>query len=356
MITGHRILRWVFAPLALLFGLGVALRNVFYRTGFFQGVRFSIPVISVGNLAVGGAGKTPHVEYLIRLLRPYVHVGVLSRGYGRSTTGFLVVNSGHQSSDAGDESLMYARKYRDVLVAVSESRSGGIPLMMQQRPGTQVILLDDAFQHRSVTPHSSLLLTEYQDPFYKDWLMPVGRLREWRSAYRRADLLIVTKCAPDLATEERDRITAALKPLPHQSVYFTTYGYRPIYPMYPPATPVSLNAELSVLLVSGIARTEYLMEYVSAHVGHVDLLPFGDHHDYSETDLAVIASRYGYLPGEQKIILTTEKDAVRLERHGNQILQLGLPVYILPVEVAFLFGQGPVFDEQIKQVLLDFKV
>jgi tetraacyldisaccharide 4'-kinase len=355
MITEHKWLRWFFFPLALLFGIVVGLKNLCYQTGILHSVRFNIPVINVGNLTVGGSGKTPHIEYLIRMLQEYLRIAVLSRGYGRHTTGFQFVVPSQYSTEAGDESLMYARKYPSVKVAVSESRSVGIPYLLQAHPDLQLILLDDAFQHRSVAPHLNILLTDYSAPFYDDWLMPVGRLREWRSGYHRADIVIVTKCPPDLQKSERLAILTKLQLGHDQSAYFTSLRYRLPYGMYDSSQRLELTPGISVLLVCGIARKEPLVEYVSSHAGVVDILSFGDHHEYSFTDIEVISSRFTHLPGTQKVIITTEKDAVRLEVFGDVIIQRTLPVYVLPVEVIFLFDDSPAFASHIKSFLLNIK-
>jgi len=352
----HFLLRWMLFPLSLLFGLAVALKNVMYRVGLLSGVRFDIPVVSVGNLTVGGAGKTPHVEYLVRLLRPYVRTSVMSRGFGRQSSGFRLVHPGDQSTAVGDEPLIFARKYRDVLVSVSESRSLGIPRLLQHHPELQVILLDDAYQHRSVSPHINILLTEYAAPFYKDWLMPTGALREWRGGYHRADIIIVTKCPVDLSDEARVKMLTHIRPGTHQRVFFSAYKYHVPYAMYSPGSRIELSADLSVLLVCGIAKTDYLYQYVQGRSGIVDLMQFEDHHDYNQSDLDLINMRFENLPGEKKIVLTTEKDAVRLERFGTEITAAGLPLFLLPVEVVFLFDEGGAFNAHMHQLLLDFKI
>ena len=193
--------RVLLAPLTVLYGLGVSLRSLFYTSGVLKHTTFSLPIISVGNLSVGGAGKTPHVEYLVQLLKDYVHVATLSRGYKRKTKGFLLVHPHQSATQVGDEPLQYKRKYPDVTVAVGENRSLAIPEMLQHAPQTQVILLDDAFQHIAIRPSLNILLTEHGQLFTDDFLLPSGRLREWRSAYERADTIIVSKCPPDLPEE-----------------------------------------------------------------------------------------------------------------------------------------------------------
>ena len=350
------LLKILLFPFSLLFGMGVALKNLLYRTRMLNSVKFSVPVIGIGNLSIGGTGKTPHVEYLIRLLRPYLRTAVVSRGYGRKTSGFILVAPQHMSSDVGDEPLIYARKYRDVAVAVSESRSVGIPMLMQQRPGVQVMLLDDAFQHRSVTPYLNILLTEYGHPYFRDWLLPSGRLREWPVGAYRADLVIVTKCPLDLSEQARDTFLSKMRPAANQAVYFSGYRYHQPYAMYPPSPAIGLRDLESALIICGIARPDALFDYIASEVENVDMSSFEDHHVYQSEDLQLLETRFRNLPGERKVILTTEKDAVRLEPFGAFIKSHQLPVYILPIEVVFLFDRGPDFDRQIRQFLLAFRV
>jgi tetraacyldisaccharide 4'-kinase len=355
-MVDHWLLRVLLIPVSLLFGLAAAMKNILYRIGVFNSIRFDVPIIAVGNLSVGGAGKTPHVEYLLRLLSPYVKAAVMSRGYGRDTSGFILVSPGHQSDQSGDEPLIYARKFKDLPVAVSESRSVGIPLLLQHHPATQVVVLDDAYQHRSVHPYVNILLTEYGDPYYQDWLLPVGRLREWRTASARADIIIVTKCPVSLTIELRDDVLVKLSPQPHQTVYFSAYQYHQPYSVYQPYPRIKLSELDSALIVCGIAKPEVLQNYVAGVVDETDLLAFRDHHAYQEADLHLMERRYTNLPGPNKALITTEKDIVRLEPYGSFFAERKLPVFILPLEVAFLFQQGAAFDRQVQQLLLDFKI
>jgi tetraacyldisaccharide 4'-kinase len=193
------------APFSLLYGIGVSLRNTFYKTGVLKSISFNLPIISVGNLSVGGAGKTPHIEYLIRLLKDYLNVATVSRGYKRKTKGFLFVKPKMNAEQVGDEPLQFKRKFQDVAVTVSESRTFAIPEILGEHPDTQVVLLDDAFQHRSIKPGLNILLTEFSKPFTKDFLLPSGRLREWRSAYQRADVVVVSKCPREVTQEEKEK-------------------------------------------------------------------------------------------------------------------------------------------------------
>ncbi|NUO02508.1 MAG: tetraacyldisaccharide 4'-kinase [Saprospiraceae bacterium] len=352
------LVKILLSPLALLYGLGVSLRNVFYRTGLLRSVSFNIPVISVGNLSVGGAGKTPHIEYIIRLLKDYINVATLSRGYGRKTQGFLVVESHMNAEQAGDEPLQFKRKYPEILAGVAESRALAIPRLLMEDPETQVVLLDDAFQHRAVQPGLNILLTEYDNLFTRDFLLPSGRLREWRSAYRRADVLVVTKCPPVMESAQKEALIRELKPLPHQKIYFSYYEYGTPYYIFNPRFQATLQEDRDVLLVSGIARTEYLKTYISEKSRAVFTLAYEDHHFFDDSDLSDIKKAFGNITTEgiQKMILTTEKDAVRLEMHKSFIIENKLPVFVMPVQVQFHFDEKAQFDQTIRDFLLNFKV
>jgi len=346
------------SPLSLLYGLGVSLRNLFYRTGLLRSVAFNIPVISVGNLSVGGAGKTPHIEYIIRLLKDYVEVATLSRGYRRKTQGFMVVQSHMNAEQSGDEPLQFKRKFPDILVGVAESRALGIPRLLMEEQETQVVLLDDAFQHRAVQPGLNILLTEYSNPYTRDYLLPAGRLREWRSAYKRADVIVVSKCPAQLSTEEKEAMIRELNPLPHQKVYFSYYEYGTPYFIFNPAYAAPLKEDRDVLLVSAIANADYLKNYVAEQSSAVFMMEYEDHHFFDESNLNDIKKAFGNLTKDahQKMILTTEKDAVRLEMHRDFILKNKLPVFVMPVQVQFHFDEKEAFDQSIRDFLLNFKV
>lgn len=350
------LIRLLLLPFSLLYGLGVSIRDFFYRRKLLVSVKFNLPVIAVGNLSVGGAGKTPHIEYLIRLLRPYINVATLSRGYMRKTKGYQIVRPFNSAEDVGDEPMMFARKFPDVFVTVNESRELGIPQIMQHAPHTQIILLDDAFQHRSVQPGLNILLTEYNRPFTRDFLLPSGRLREWRSAYRRADIIIVSKCPPDMTDVEKEAMVKEIKPFPFQDMFFSSYHYLQPYYILNPNYRLDLQEDIAVLLVCAIAGTDYLLEYLESKAGTVRVKEYEDHHYYTETDLEDIEKMFNALPGGKKVILTTEKDAMRLELHRQWLLEKKLPVMVLPVEVYFHFEQGELFDKAVKEFLLEFKV
>lgn len=349
------LVRLLLAPLSLLYGIGVSLRNFFYSNELLKGVEFDVPVISVGNLSLGGAGKTPHIEYLIRMLKDYIDVATLSRGYKRKTKGFLVVQPQHNAEIVGDEPLQFRRKFSDILVTVSESRTFAIPKIMMENPGMQAILLDDAFQHRSVRPGLNILLTEYHLPFTRDYLLPSGRLREWRSAYHRADILIVSKCPPQISEAEKIKFIDELKPLPKQRIYFSYYKYQNPYFFLKRDYTFPLKEDTNVLLICAIANTDYLLDYLYQKVNYVKALEYEDHHFFNNFDVSNLKTEFDKIEEDKKIILTTEKDATRLELHRDFILKNKLPIYVLPVEVAFHFNEAPLFDKDVKNFLLNFR-
>ena len=351
----NTLIKILLAPFSLLYGLGVSLRDFFYRKELLKGIEFDLPIIAVGNLSIGGAGKTPHIEYLIRLLKDYLYIATLSRGYKRKSKGFLIVEPGLNAEIVGDEPLQFKRKFPEVLVTVCESRTFAIPKIVLKQPNTQLILLDDAFQHRSIKPGLNILLTQYRLPFTKDYLLPSGRLREWRSAYQRADIIIISKCPPQMQPEEHELWLAEIKPFEWQRLYFSYYQYQRPYHLLEPSREISLNTDLDVLLICAIAGTDYLVEYLDATVQHVKVIEYEDHHFFSKYDIGRLHQSFEQLESSNKIILTTEKDAMRLELHRSFLIKHQLPVYVLPIEVGFHFNQATTFDTDIKNFLLQFK-
>jgi tetraacyldisaccharide 4'-kinase len=350
------VIRILLLPLAFLYGLGVSVRNLLYRVGALRSVRFDLPVISVGNLSVGGTGKTPHIEYLIRLLHRYINVAVLSRGYGRKTAGFRMVTTIDTADAVGDEPLQFKRKFPEVPVSVSESRALGVPELVRRNPDTQCVLLDDAFQHLAVTPGLNIMLTEFDRPFTRDWLMPSGRLREWRASYRRADIIIVTKCPDDLSARQRHNLIMEIDPFPRQRVYFSHYQYADPYDLLRPDVRRPLDLQTDVLLISAIANTDYLLKYLAGAARSVQTQEFEDHHYFSEPDLFELRQAFERMPSPNKIVLTTEKDATRLELHQPFIWKNDLPIFVLPADVRFFDHDEAEFQSELKQFLLDFKV
>lgn len=346
----------VMAPFSLLYGLSIGIRNALYESELIRSTTFSLPVISVGNLSIGGAGKTPHIEYLIRLLSPYINVSTLSRGYKRKTKGFRFVKPSDDVLTVGDEPLMYARKHKGVAVAVGESRSLAIPQMVGRYPDMQAILLDDAFQHRAITPGLNILLTTWDEPFTRDYLLPSGRLREWRSSYERADIIIVSKCPPELDFVEKSKMTQEINPTEHQKIYYSYYEYGYPYNFYNPKQRIKLDPDLDIVLISAIANTNYLLDYLENEVADVHHMNYEDHHLFSELDIDYIETVFKNRESKRKIILTTEKDAMRLDLHRKKLAAMNIPVFILPTQVKFHDGEAEAFDEDVRDFLLKFKV
>lgn len=350
------VIRVLLLPFALLYGIGVGFRNFLYRTGVLRSVRFDLPVISVGNMTVGGTGKSPHIEYLMRWLDQYLEVAVLSRGYGRKTEGFRDVYPTDTVDLVGDEPLQFKRKFPEIPIVVSESRALGIPELVKRNPNTQCVLLDDAFQHLAVTPGLNILLTEYSRPFTRDWLLPAGRLREWRYGYKRADVIVVTKCPFELDGRQRQKMVDELDLYPRQKVFFTRYKYSTLYDFLRPDLYRALDLNTDVLLVSAIANSDYLLNYLGQEARMIETLEFEDHHYFEEKDLTELKRRFDLISSTNKIIVTTEKDSMRMGIHKDFFWANKLPLYILPVEVAFMDQDELAFQQYIKHFLLDFKV
>lgn len=355
-MTQNRLAQFLLAPFSLLYGAGIWLREWMYRQGLLKSIAFSLPIISVGNLSVGGSGKTPHIEYLIRLLRDYLEVATLSRGYRRKTHGFLEVAPRMNAEQVGDEPLQFKRKFPDIMVTVAENRVDAVPQIVGARPDIELILLDDAFQHRAIQPGMQILLTEYERPFTRDWLLPSGRLREWRKGYRRADIIIVSKCPPDLSAEQAGALRREIAPLPQQQVYFSYYEYQAPYYLFDGRYRLNWHPELEVLLISAIAGTDYLKQYLQDKIAGIHSLEYADHHFFTKYDMANLDRGFRELESKQKIILTTEKDATRLLLHQDFLKAQRLPIFVLPIEVRFLFDEGAAFDARIREFLLNFKI
>lgn len=350
------ILRFLSAPLAALFGIGVEFRLLLYRLGVLKRSSFSIPTIAVGNLSVGGAGKTPHTEYLLRSLSEFFDVGTLSRGYGRKTSGFRYVQLGDTAHDVGDEPLQLKRKFPKAAISVGEDRVFGISNLLTYAPNTQTVILDDAFQHLAVKPAINVLLTEYDRPYWRDQLMPIGRLREWPSGADRADAIVVTKCPEELSEEQRKELIEEMAPGKHQRVFFSKYGYGQPWLVLDTRYRTQLEQDWDVLLVTAIARPDYLREHLAGSVAKVHDLPFGDHHDFTKRDLGRMVRLFHEIENPKKIILTTEKDAMRLYAHDEYLRQQNLPLFAIPAVVEFLPEPfGKTFDDYIRHELLAFR-
>lgn len=339
------VVRLLLYPFALLYGAVVWVRNRMYDAKIFSSIGFTVPIITVGNLSTGGTGKTPHVEYLVRLLQYQYQVATMSRGYKRHTQGFIVADEHTNALRIGDEPMQYHLKFPELVVSVAEERMTGIPALLQRRPDVDVILLDDAYQHRSVKAGLTILITDHSSPFYKDHVLPFGSLREGRSAYKRAGLVIVSKCPENMTAAQAQVIEKRIAPLPHQQVFFTGIRYDQPY-HFITGQQVSLST-CNIVLVCGIARPEPLVAYLKSRATDVHTLTYADHHYFVSSDLEEIKTTYDNWHVNNKVIVTTEKDAARLHLHAQMLVQWNIPIVVLPITIIVLLGKSAEFDATI---------
>ena len=330
------------------------LRNFFFDHRVFKETVFKVPVIGVGNLTTGGTGKTPHVEYLARLLKEDFKVATLSRGYGRKTKGFLIASNSPNTDQIGDEPMQYYSKFKDVTVSVGEDRVAAIEKLLQMEKKPEVILLDDAFQHRSVKAGVNILLMEYDKIMDIDYPLPAGNLREWKSGMKRADMIIVTKSPTILVPIERKRIIEHIKPLVHQQVYFTHYKYGEFTKVTGKqggmfmSSSYYLEKRFTLVLVTGIANPAGMLEYLRRHTDKIETISFPDHHQYSLRDIKKIQETFDNIANPSKIIVTTEKDAMRFRNPALEEAVKQLPLFYLPIEVQF-HNDKEKFDQYIAE-------
>ena len=340
-----KINRWLL-PLSWLYGVAVSLRNELFALGILKERSFSIPVISVGNITVGGSGNTPHVEYLIRLLQDYIKVGVLSRGYKRKSHGYVLADDNSTMRDLGDEPYQIKQKFHDIYVAVDKNRCNGITRLTHDKATSSVgvILLDDAFQHRYVKPGLNILLVDYHRLIIYDRLLPAGRLREPLNGKQRADIVIITKCPRDLKPMEFRILTKAMDLFPYQQLFFTTIDYGTPQALFSDKT-TSLN-KYNVLLVTGIASPEQMENDMKHKCRSLTSLAFEDHHLFNTKDEQRINNAFERLPSP-KIIVTTEKDSTRLVNLNGLTTEVRDAIFVLPIKVKFMLNQGELFNNKI---------
>ena len=303
--------------------------------------------INVGNLSVGGTGKTPMVEYLIRLLKPRYSIATLSRGYKRKSEGFIIADSNSTANDIGDEPFQFHSKFKEVTVAVGENRALAIPRILMEHPETQVILLDDAYQHRSVSPDFNVLLTQFNTPFYQDFVLPSGYLRESRSGVKRADAIIITKCPSSLSANEKEEICTQVErySASNTPVFFTYIEYG-----MPTAFKVGYKFTGKVILFAGLANMEHITEYITNSFELVKVVPFKDHHNYTQKEINLLVNDAKQSKAQ---LITTEKDIAKI-RSNNLFDKIeNVELFYLPISVQFLFNQGSEFDSVIKSSIID---
>ncbi len=343
-----KIFRLLLYPFSLLYGIIIFFRNKLYDWNIFKSTSFDIPIISVGNLEVGGSGKTPMVEYLILLLKNDFNLSTLSRGYGRSTKGFRWVKPDDDAIETGDEPLQIVKKFNDINVAVCEDRVFGINKIKQIN---NLILMDDAYQHRAVTPGLSILLFDYHQIQKPKLLLPAGNYREGFSARKRANIFIVTKCPPKLSSAERQKIKELIKPFKHQKLYFSFIDYDQQLQRIATSDILNINqltANTTVLLLTGIAKPEPLIKEIQKYTTKIIHHAYADHHVFTKKNMLKLATDFNELKTNKKIILTTEKDAVRLSTKQLENLLKNLPIYKWSIKVDFINNQQEEFNKTIK--------
>lgn len=336
--------------LSLFYGIVSAIRNELFDLKILPSREFDLPIISIGNITVGGTGKTPHTEYIAQLLKSGFKVAILSRGYKRKTRGFFIVESTSKVKQVGDEPLQIKLKFNSVTVAVDASRVRGIEKLLALPEKPNVILLDDAFQHRYVTPGMNILLIDYNRLITKDSLLPYGRLRESASNKSRATIMIVTKCPAELKPIDERIITKELEVRPYQNLYFSTLEYGSLLPVFPEditLKSVVLVEGITVLLVTGIANPSPLNEYLRHGSHDIHEMNFPDHHQYISKDLDRINVKFDSLPTVKKIIITTEKDMVRFRDLDTVPENIRKNMYYIPLKISFLNNAGKEFDRKI---------
>lgn len=331
----------ILRPLGWLYGLTTCVRNKMYDRGLLKSASFSVPVISIGNITVGGTGKTPHTEYIAALIKDRYRTAILSRGYGRTTGGYILADATSTSRTIGDEPLQMHRRFPDLDMAVCENRAFGIERLVHDRD-SRVILLDDAFQHRRVTPSLNILLVNYNRNILCDAMLPAGRLRERASNRKRANIIIVTKCPRNLSSDSMDALASRLMTTPDQKVFFSTLDYSNLYSMVDSAVMPSVHCP--VLAVTGIADPAPLIAELQTTHSEVNLLSYSDHHSFTERNINQISASLEKMPADS-IIVTTAKDAARLSERELPV-ELSNRMYILPVRPRFL-RDGDVFDNMI---------
>ncbi|KAF0130736.1 MAG: Tetraacyldisaccharide 4'-kinase [Bacteroidetes bacterium] len=336
-------------PFAWLYHLILIVRHAMFDSGLKSSQSFDLPVICVGNIRLGGTGKTPHIEYLVRLLQKKHKIAILSRGYGRLTKGFIEADSSKTADLIGDEPMQYVTKFPDVTVAVDEKRVEGIKKLQQKTTPPEIILLDDAFQHRNVKAGLNIVLTDYHNLYSDDLLFPSGMLRDTKSSVKRADAVIVTKTPAVFSPFIEQNLRDKLKLSPSQSLFFSYIYYGNMKPIVESTEACIPKSITTILLVTGIANSYPLKEYLNTRCIDLIEIKYGDHHRYTEKDLNLINSSFQNIIGKNKLIITTEKDAMRFKDSPYFRIIESLPLFYVPIKVAFHKSSGESFDAYIEK-------
>lgn len=348
-----KIHKWLY-PLSFLYGMGIKLRNNLFDWGILRSQSFDIPIISIGNITVGGTGKTPHTEYLIKLLQKEFKVAVLSRGYKRKSKGFLLIQQDTPVQLSGDEPFQMKQKFSDIYMAVDKNRCHGIEILSKEdiAPNTGVILLDDAFQHRYVQPGINILLIDYHRLICNDALLPAGRLREPATGKHRANIVIVTKCPENIKPMEYRILSKQLDLYPYQQLYFSTLRYGQLVPLFSINKDENINlSSLTendvIILFTGIASPRQMIQYIEKSHAQIEILTFDDHHYFCKKDIEQLEKTFEAAKGKRKLIITTEKDAARLQQLPFLSDIIKSNIYALPIEIEFLQNQQDNFNQNI---------
>ncbi|MFT3737316.1 MAG: tetraacyldisaccharide 4'-kinase [Breznakibacter sp.] len=345
MVSRFRLLLF---PLSLIYGLVVWLRNQCFNNGWLKTKRFDVPIISIGNITVGGTGKTPHTEYLVRLLGLTYRVGIVSRGYLRETKGVVIANGNSTSETIGDEPMQMKLKFPDIDIVVAEKRAEGIEKCLSLPSKPQMVLLDDAHQHRYVTPGLSIVLVDYYRPVWSDFYLPAGNLREGLSGLKRAQIVVITKCPANMQGEEAESIAKKLKLSSSQRLFFTTLAYGVPYPLDKTRQKSFLvNDGCAILAFTAIANVLPFHAYLANMAQQVVTITLPDHHRFTETDIKVLNQKFNAIGNHDKWIAVTEKDAVKLNEINYLPREVISHIGIVPVEPRFLFNQENSFNSQI---------
>ncbi len=343
-----KVLRILLLPFSILYGLLMLLRRKLFNIGLLKRHIFDFPIICIGNISLGGTGKTPHTEYLIRLLKSNFKIATLSRGYGRKTKGYVLATSTHSAEEIGDEPMQYKSTFYDEIdVAVCENRVTGINNLLALEVKPDIILLDDAYQHISVKAGLNILLTDYYNLYVNDYVIPTGTLREFKSNAKYAEVIVVTKCPKVLSPMIVKSMIAKIKPLSHQKICFSYYKYGEIIPLTECADK---NAKLNfsqLLMVTGIANPYPLKEYLKDNCFELHTITFSDHHSFSIKDLNKIIYNFDSIFSKNKAIIITQKDAMRLNSEKFKHLIKDLPIYYIPLEVKFHKNYESIFNKMI---------
>lgn len=346
------IIRLIFlAPLGILYGLIALIRRRLYEGNPSRRFVSTLPTICIGNLAVGGTGKTPHVEYLVRLLSSQYRVATLSRGYMRQTTGFLstLQNQNLTAEEIGDEPMQMHVKFPEMEVTVCEQRKEGLFRLQTSENHPDVVLLDDAYQHLKVRCGLNILLTDFSRPYWRDLPLPAGNLREFRSAAATADVVVVTKSPADL-TQEAASIFARENGLHRQKhLFFSTYQYELPVPLTPSSASFRFNEHTKILLLTGIANPQPLLSHLRSQFSNIEHVSFPDHHQFTEDEIERLCQKLAE-QGENSVVLTTEKDAMRLLSGNLKKIVYLHPFFAIPIKVEFMFNE----DKEFNEIIIDY--